>query len=706
MARFFPERGSGVVSLKSVILIPFVGLTFLAVALVGYLSFLNGQKAVNDVALQLRNEINARILDHLDAFFSTPHRINLANAEAMGRGDPHAGDLWGLIGRFSEQLALFDSVTSINFGNTSGGLANAGREGPDGARYVIFTDGFRSGNFRKHAIDVNGKAGDLLGTVPGFDSRNRPWYTEAVEKGGETWSDVHILFTGQDMEISASRPVYDSGNNLLGVTAVNLFLSHLGDFLEKLEIGRTGQSFIIDDSGYLVASSTGERPYVFDGGSGIQQRIGASRSSSPLIRGAVEALPGPKGDTGNVSSARAFEFNIDGERHFGQSVTFEDRYGLDWLIVTVIPEADFMVQIRDNNRQTLLMMLLTLAAVSALSLFITRKIVMPVARLNESAAAMAEGEWDMLVEDHCRIEEIGILSRSFGHMAGELRKMVNDLTREIKERRKAEDELALLNARLNEKNRELEQVVYIASHDLRSPLVNIDGYGREIGYALEDMERVLAAEGAPGEEELPARLPVTEMTEALRYIRSSTAQMDSLLNGLLKLSRTGRASLTIVPLDMNDLISGVVSTMVFQIRRSGVRVVVQDLPPCLGDAVQVRQVFSNILQNGIKFLDPQREGSIRFSGNVAGPWATYCVEDNGIGIAEDEREKIFEIFHRAGPKDREGEGLGLTIARQVLSRLNGRIWVESSPGRGSRFLVALSSVQGDTGRTEGGEGIE
>ncbi|MCG8637083.1 MAG: ATP-binding protein [Desulfobacterales bacterium] len=271
----------------------------------------------------------------------------------------------------------------------------------------------------------------------------------------------------------------------------------------------------------------------------------------------------------------------------------------------------------------------------------------------------------------------------------ELTRANQDLMDEISERKRLESDRKKLNIALQAKNKELEQVVYVASHDLRSPLVNIEGYSKELDYAIEDLHAILEKIVTPETKSSIELIIDEDIPDAQRFIRSSVSKMDGLIKGLLRLSRSGRATLKIEPLDMNALIAEVVEAIEFQIKGSGSQVSVDPLPMCKSDAVQVNQIFSNLVSNAVKYLDPDRPGSIRISGRTEGGTAVYCVEDNGIGIPPDRLEQIFEIFHRLDPYHGQGEGLGLTIVKWILNRLNGTIRVVSTPGSGSQFYISL-----------------
>jgi PAS domain S-box-containing protein len=268
---------------------------------------------------------------------------------------------------------------------------------------------------------------------------------------------------------------------------------------------------------------------------------------------------------------------------------------------------------------------------------------------------------------------------------------IDAIARDITERKRAEDEREKLLRSLAAKNEELHSIVYIASHDLKSPLVNIQGFSKILDENCKQVLGILKDLDL-GDEVMQQILPLTDggIHESLKFISASTSKMKALLDGLLQVSRIGSQEINIKTLDMNRLIQSVIDTFTFRINEAGVEVTIDSLPGCLGDAGQINQVFSNIIDNALKYLAPERKGSIKIIGEARDKEIVYCVEDNGIGIHPNHQSKVFELFHRLNPHDSTGgQGLGLTIIKRALSRNDGWTWIESEPGIGSKFFVSL-----------------
>jgi len=263
---------------------------------------------------------------------------------------------------------------------------------------------------------------------------------------------------------------------------------------------------------------------------------------------------------------------------------------------------------------------------------------------------------------------------------------------DITEQRILSSEKNKLLEEISGKNEELEQIIYVASHDLRSPLVNIYGFSEELEESITQIQELAKTKIELADTDKKILEIINEdLPLSLNFIKSSANKIDSLLKGLLKLSRLGRAALHIEKVDLNKLIQGIVQGLQFQLKEVDADLQIEKLYPCRGDSVQLNQVFTNILDNAIKYRKKNvplriRIYSILSSNNTI----IYCVEDNGIGIAKEHAKKIFELFHRLH-LDSEviGEGLGLTIVKRILQRHYGKIWVESNTNGGAKFFIEL-----------------
>ncbi len=264
---------------------------------------------------------------------------------------------------------------------------------------------------------------------------------------------------------------------------------------------------------------------------------------------------------------------------------------------------------------------------------------------------------------------------------------------DITARKEAEQATYKLNKELEAKNKELESILYAASHDLKSPLVNIQGFGYELSKNYDLIRSALSSKGKADEMDKAVNIALNEdIPNALDFISASSVKMDSLLSGLLDYCRLGTAVMNIRNIDMNTMMTDVSGNMEYQIKEAKADVDIEPLLPCLGDPVQINRVFTNLLTNALKFLDDSRPGKIRIYGKSQNSHSIYCVEDNGIGIAPEHHEEIFEIFYQLEPEKRKGDGLGLTIVKRIIDRHNGKIWIESEKGKGSKIFVSLPNA--------------
>jgi signal transduction histidine kinase len=263
-------------------------------------------------------------------------------------------------------------------------------------------------------------------------------------------------------------------------------------------------------------------------------------------------------------------------------------------------------------------------------------------------------------------------------------------------------------ADLREANDEIQRFAYIVSHDLRSPLVNIMGFTSELDELRGDIFKRIATlsrpEGAPppaADETAVEVEPVLEepdkqlsqdFSEALGFIKSSIAKMDRLISAILNLTREGRREFHPDRIATRDLIENIASTMAHQAAEAGAQIRVEPLPDIVSDRLAIEQIFSNLIDNALKYLKPDVPGDIAIRGRRKLGFAIFEITDNGRGIDPKDHQRIFDLFRRAGAQDRPGQGIGLAHVRALVRRLGGTMSVSSELGHGSTFTVTLPTA--------------
>src|SRR5919199_1743003 len=413
----------GKVPLRTVLIVPFILQIFTTVGLVGYLSFRHGQKAVNQVTRPLAREISIRIDENLSTYLNTPHQINQSNADAIRLGELNVKDFTQLQRHFWQQKQRFKTISSIAFSNEQKERIGIG-ELDDGSLAIGESNKFTGYDFHLYAINSQGQRVKLLNVIKNYDPRVRPFYQAAVASDSQKWSKIFTLFNTSTLVISAIQPVYDNKEKVEGVLYSSLSLSKISEFLHSLKIGKNGQSFIIERDGRLVATSTDEKPFRIV--NNLKTRLRYTDSSNPLIQATSKYLESHFSSLSQIKNSQQLGLKINGKRQSVQVLPFQDGKGLDWLIVVVVPESDFMEHINTNAYITIRLCIVALIVAIAVGLLTARWVVQPICCLNTAAKALAKGEWNK-TEEIERFDELGELAKSFNSMAFQLQESFTTL---------------------------------------------------------------------------------------------------------------------------------------------------------------------------------------------------------------------------------------------------------------------------------------
>ncbi|MGF1569885.1 MAG: ATP-binding protein [Nodosilinea sp.] len=420
-------------SLRTLLILPFllqvVGIT----GLVGYLSYRSGRQAVRNIAGQLMAETGNRVSQGLDSYLQIPEFVTQTDAALIQQGHFDPADLAPLEPHLVQQLSLFPELSGLAVANEAGAFLNVGRSG---SRFLTI----RRLNITtvdhvlyRYQGDITGQNLILLeqrprGYDPHRDPPDTPWYTEAREQPGGIWRLVVTLAQGQDnpaLVLVRFTPVYDINGQFGGVLSAGVFLTQIGDFLQTLTTDTQGQVFLMEPDGTLVATSTGEvtfsqwvSPSPTQNVAVPPRRIRADQSKNALTRAAAQYILPTIDAPGPPQPPQFSTLKWNRERYFVQATPLTND--LNWLIVMVVPESDFMAEIYDNLARTALLCGLALIGAIGLGIWTAEYITKPILSLQRATAAFTDGMAVVPPTQPTQIQEVEALRQGFDQMVGQL----------------------------------------------------------------------------------------------------------------------------------------------------------------------------------------------------------------------------------------------------------------------------------------------
>jgi signal transduction histidine kinase/CheY-like chemotaxis protein/HAMP domain-containing protein len=439
-------------ALRWLLLVPFLIQILGVVGVVGYLSYYSGKKAVEELAHQLLEETSDRVIQTTNHYLDKAYEINQAH-QPLVKSRLTSFDNLDQIHRYLIQAHQdFPEINQVMFGNPEGDFLTSQRSMNEELTAVEPTDGqFQAGRSQKnnpkrldlYAVKEGGRLGQHLQTIEQVDVRDRAWYRRAVTTGESGWCEPLLIGNGNVVTINAYTPFYSaSSGDLKGVFAVSLSLEKLNQLLAQQTVGHTGQVVILHRNGSLIASSKKntasattipfrsvlERLQTID-----QQWFPGWENAHPLLEVSTEELEANFGPLAEIMSSQESLLQVNGEDQYLHIMPYQNQYGLDWMIVTVIPQSRLMKAIEINRKHTLVIGGLTIFTVTSLTLAMTYQLTKALQRLSHASRSIAEGNWQHPIPEDSQIKEFNALAHAYNRMGREIQQNYDYLCRALAE---------------------------------------------------------------------------------------------------------------------------------------------------------------------------------------------------------------------------------------------------------------------------------
>lgn len=416
-------------SLRTLLTVPFLLLFIGAVGTISWISYHNAQQGTERAARLFGAELGARIESHLKQFFATPATLVQLNRQHVLRERPDQGSVRDLAPMLYDQIQQLPYLTFMTVSFVDGRYIGSTRNpGGETAAHLICNIADTPLMIAHFTANQQGQCGQRTTEPESYDPRERPFMIMARGRQQAYWYPVYRHSTYNSLGTGIAAPIRDGQGKLIALAAVDLSLDHIGKFLQSLPVGEGGLAFVIEPSGAMVASSTLEP--IYNGDRNRLQRITIEDHPDALLRAAG-------GKLSEVEDNLQATVEHEGHRYLFDLRRLNDQYGLELLVGVVLPERAFTAPLADGARQSLIFTLLAVVIGTVIGMMLARRIAAPVERISRRADRIALGELEQQLENDSPIREVNQLGQSFSRMAGELRRLINNLEARVAERTEA-----------------------------------------------------------------------------------------------------------------------------------------------------------------------------------------------------------------------------------------------------------------------------
>ena len=335
---------------------------------------------------------------HLDTFLAAPHQVNAIAAHALKTGLFKPKD-YEAAGQFYWQQAALHNISWAGYALPSGELVGAGNWIAAQGISIAELSSRTGQHLFNYSTDAAGNRIKQI-QIDDYAPTSDTWYTNTEKAGQPIWSPIYAAPGLEDyITVSATYPVYTVDQQLQAVLVVDLLLSSISQFLDQLEISPSAQVFITDRQGWLVGSTDASRYPIVSDHPG-DARLQAIESTNPLVQSAAQYLQQHFGSFDAISGAQNLTFKLANTRQFLRVALWQDQRDLEWLVVTVVPESDFLAQIKASNRITVGLCLFALLVATGLGVLTAQWISRPIARLSQASASLASAAQQHTLDQH------------------------------------------------------------------------------------------------------------------------------------------------------------------------------------------------------------------------------------------------------------------------------------------------------------------